>query len=196
MYFVYIFESNYRSRTIFFDNFYSFATMGGISKKYFGFWLFLTFMLIQPILSFAQDFEIGYEFSGNASYYHMKFQGIKTASGENYDSDIFTCANVKLPFGTMVEITNLNNGRKVIARVNDRGPYSGKRVLDMSHAAAKELNMLQSGIIKIKARVVGFNGEVNISDIPTTSEQVADMLCPDSSTEKSVLRTGILKNYN
>lgn len=136
----------------------------------------------------AQTFQIGDTFSGSASYYHKKFQGRKTASGEIFKNDEFTCAHKKFPFGTMIEITNIANGRKVITRVNDRGPFSGKRILDMSHAAAKELRMFQGGIIKIKARIVGFDGVVNVSDMPTVSEETVNILTqePDILEEKPI----------
>jgi rare lipoprotein A len=89
-----------------------------------------------------------------ASYYGNEFQGRKTASGERYDRSEFSAAHRTLPFGTMLKIRNKANDRTVIVRVNDRGPFKETRILDLSLAAAQELDLVKSGTASIEATVV------------------------------------------
>lgn len=91
---------------------------------------------------------------GIASWYGEPFHGRATASGEIYDMHRMTAAHRDLPLGTTVEVTNLDNGRRVRLRVNDRGPFVRGRILDVSYAAAKELGMIGPGTAKIELRVV------------------------------------------
>ncbi len=92
--------------------------------------------------------------TGVASYYAVKFHGRKTASGEIFHKDSLTAAHKTLPFGTRVRVTNLKNNKSVIVKVNDRGMQGKKRIIDLSQAAAKELNMIGSGLIKVKVEVL------------------------------------------
>jgi rare lipoprotein A len=98
--------------------------------------------------------EIGYTFTGDASYYGKGFDGKKTASGEIFDRDELTCAHRTLPFGTKLKVVRVKTGASVIVRVNDRGPYAKKRVLDLSEAAAKAIGLDKAGHGQIKATVV------------------------------------------
>jgi len=91
-----------------------------------------------------------YEKKGKASYYHNKFNGRRTASGEVYQSNKLTAAHRTLPLGTYVLVTNTRNNRKVVVKINDRGPYHGSRIIDLSKAAASELGMVASGIGHVK----------------------------------------------
>ncbi len=91
-----------------------------------------------------------YTATGKASYYSSRLHGRKTASGEPYDETAFTAAHLDLPFDARVCITNMYNGRTTAVRVNDRGPYSGNRIIDLSFAAAKELGMLRAGTTRVK----------------------------------------------
>lgn len=92
---------------------------------------------------------------GEASYYADYFNGRKTANGERYDPRKLTAANRTLPFGTRVRITRLDNGRSVVVRVNDRGPFGKRRrIFDLSKAAARELDMLHAGRADIEAVVL------------------------------------------
>ena len=86
---------------------------------------------------------------GTASWYGTNMKGQLTASGEKYDPKALTAASRKFPLGTELNVTNLNNDRKVTVTVNDRGPYSGNRVMDMSVAAAQELGMKKSGLAPV-----------------------------------------------
>ena len=96
--------------------------------------------------------EIGYTFTGDASYYGKGFDG--NASGEIFDRDDFTCAHRTLPFGTKLKVTRIKTGASVVVRVNDRGPYAKKRVLDLSEAAGKKLGLDKAGHAQVKAVVV------------------------------------------
>ncbi|WP_029519824.1 septal ring lytic transglycosylase RlpA family protein [Persephonella sp. IF05-L8] len=91
---------------------------------------------------------------GIASYYGKKFHGRKTASGERYNMYKYTAAHKYLPFGTILLVKNLKNGRTVKVRINDRGPFVKGRVLDLSYAAAKKLGMLRAGIVPVIAKVL------------------------------------------
>lgn len=92
--------------------------------------------------------------TGVASYYAEKFHGRKTSSGERYDMHDMTCAHRWLPFGTKLRVTNVNNERSVIVRVNDRGPWKHGRMLDVSKAAAIELEMIRAGTATVRIEVV------------------------------------------
>lgn len=92
--------------------------------------------------------------TGIASYYSDEFVGRKTASGEVYDKWALTCAHRTLPFGTKVKITNLKNGKTVIVRVNDRGPWVKGRIIDLSYAAAQRIGMIASGLVKVKVEAL------------------------------------------
>ena len=85
-----------------------------------------------------------------ASWYGPKFHGKLTANGEIYDQMAFTAAHKSLPFGTMLKLTNLENGKSVIVRVNDRGPYINGRDIDLSKGAAISLGSIKNGVIKVK----------------------------------------------
>ena len=87
---------------------------------------------------------------GKASWYGGKFHGGPTASGETYNKRSMTAAHRSLPFGTRVRVTNLRNGRSVIVRINNRGPYSKGRIIDLSEAAAEQLNMIEAGVVPVK----------------------------------------------
>jgi rare lipoprotein A len=89
---------------------------------------------------------------GRASYYGKKFNGRKTASGERYDMHALTAAHPRLPFGTLVTVTNVKNGRSVSVRINDRGPFIRGRIIDLSYAAAKRLGMLSRGVTRVRVR--------------------------------------------
>lgn len=92
---------------------------------------------------------------GDASYYADRFhlKG-KTASGELYDRYKFTAAHRTLPYGTVLKVTNLNNGRSVNVRVNDRGPFIEGRIVDLSYVAAEQIGMIQSGVVPVEIEVV------------------------------------------
>jgi rare lipoprotein A len=87
---------------------------------------------------------------GVASYYGREFAGRRTASGERYDPHRLTAAHRSLPFGTRVRVTNLDNGRSVVVRVNDRGPQRRDRILDVSSRAAERLGFASAGLARVR----------------------------------------------
>jgi rare lipoprotein A len=94
--------------------------------------------------------------TGVASWYGQQFQGNTTASGETFDSNGFTAAHLTLPFGTTVRVTNLKNSKNILLRVNDRGPHMGRRLIDVSWAAAKRLGFVHSGTTRVRVEVVTY----------------------------------------
>ena len=91
---------------------------------------------------------------GISSYYGPKFHGKLTANGEVYDMYGLTAAHKTLPLNTIVRVTNLNNDKSLILRINDRGPYVGDRILDCSYGAAKKLDFVQSGTTDVRIEVI------------------------------------------
>lgn len=97
---------------------------------------------------------------GKASYYSNGLNGRRMSNGERYDCNAFTCAHRTLPFGTRLKITNPRNGKSVIVRVTDRGPFVRGRVVDLSYAAARELGTLASGVAYVKVELVRKETEI------------------------------------
>ena len=95
-----------------------------------------------------------YEEEGIASWYGPNFQGRKTANGEIFDTEELTAAHKTLPFDTMVRVINLENGRAVTVRINDRGPYVDGRLIDLSRRAAESIGMISSGTAKVRLESV------------------------------------------
>lgn len=89
-------------------------------------------------------------YSGEATYYSNKFHGRRTSSGELYHKDSLTCAHRTLPFGTLLKVRNKKNGREVIVEVTDRGPFRKNTIVDLSQAAALQLDMLHAGVAKVE----------------------------------------------
>lgn len=107
----------------------------------------------RPILpDLAPDAPVssGYRAEGKASYYGSRHHGRKTASGEKFNMHALTAAHRSLPFGTRVRVTNLRNHKSVVVRINDRGPYSRGRIIDLSEQAARELNMIRAGVVPVE----------------------------------------------
>ncbi|PCJ32657.1 MAG: septal ring lytic transglycosylase RlpA family lipoprotein [Gammaproteobacteria bacterium] len=104
----------------------------------------------------------GYHEKGIASWYGTKFHGRRTSSGEVYDMYAMTAAHKTLPLPTYVEVTNLDNGRKVIVKVNDRGPFHGNRLIDLSYSAATKLGIIGKGTGNVDIRAVSV-GDTAIS---------------------------------
>jgi len=101
----------------------------------------------------------GYHEKGIASWYGKKFHGRRTSSGETYDMYAMTAAHKTLPLPSYLEVTNLNNGRKVIVKVNDRGPFHGNRLIDLSYSAATQLGIIGQGTGMVEIRAIS-NGNV------------------------------------
>ncbi len=94
----------------------------------------------------------GYDETGTASFYGSRHHGKRTASGEPFDQHALTAAHRSLPFGTRVQVTNLKNQRSVVVRINDRGPHTRGRLIDLSRAAAQRLDMIRSGTARVRVQ--------------------------------------------
>ncbi|VAX18316.1 Septum-associated rare lipoprotein A [hydrothermal vent metagenome] len=92
----------------------------------------------------------GYEKTGIASWYGKQFHGKKTSSGEIYDMDDMTAAHKTLPLQTMVEVTRLDNNKALVLRINDRGPFVGDRIIDLSRGAARKLGIMETGTTRVR----------------------------------------------
>lgn len=104
-------------------------------------------MPIEPVTEDMADCQSLQE--GEASYYAHKFHGRKTASGERFDNNAMTAAHRTLPFGTKVRVTNSNNGKSVVVRINDRGPFIKGRIVDLSRESARRIGMIGPGIAPV-----------------------------------------------
>ncbi len=117
---------------------------------------------------YVRGSSVGYEERGIASWYGKKFHGRKTSNGETYDMYAMTAAHKSLPLPTYVQVTNLENGRQTILRVNDRGPFHGNRIIDLSYSAARKLGIIAKGTGLVNVRALQ-SGE----QPATTQTQVA-----------------------
>jgi rare lipoprotein A len=109
-------------------------------------------MLLFAAVALAADPEMG----GVASWYGGKFHGRLTSSGEVFNTNEMTAAHRTLPFGTLVRVTNTDNGKSATVKINDRGPFVEGRVIDLSRAAAEQIDMLGTGIARVSLDIVGF----------------------------------------
>lgn len=144
---------------------------------------FLTLYLSLVIFSF-QPLLAQYKATGSASFYHNKFHNLRTSSGEKYNKNLFTAAHLTLPFGTILKVTSLANDKFVFVKVNDRGPHTRARIIDLSRAAAEAIDMIATGVAKVKVEEVNEEQakSFNINKGTISGEFVSDL--PDKS-EKS-----------
>lgn len=110
---------------------------------------------------------VGDLFRGRASWYGPNFHGKFTSSGERYNMYDYTAAHKTLPMNTILKVTNLNNGKSVRVRINDRGPFVNNRIIDLSKAAAQKIDMIATGTAPVTLEVVGFAGK---NKMPTNKE--------------------------
>lgn len=157
---------------------------------------FFLFFVVKPLFLYSQSSVLGSESFGMASYYGTKFYGRKTASGEILNKGGLTCAHPKLPFGTMLEVTNLANNKWCVVRVNDRGPFSRSRILDVSHDAAEKLEMFKSGIARVKVIVVGDNGTVMITRPESIIENSMELIGPPEEDKITVVKPPVVAKKN
>ncbi len=99
---------------------------------------------------------VGETFNGISSWYGPDFDGKATSSGEIYDMHALTAAHKTLPMNTLVKVTNRDNGKSVIVRINDRGPFVGTRIIDLSNKAAHQIDMVKKGTANVRLEVIGF----------------------------------------
>lgn len=93
-----------------------------------------------------------YDKTGNASWYGKKHHGKRTVNGERFNMHELTAASRDLPLGSRAEVTNLSNGKKVIVKITDRGPFHSRRIIDVSYAAAKKLDFVKKGVTRVRVR--------------------------------------------
>ena len=121
----------------------------------------------QPIPSAA-----GYVEEGVASWYGKKFHGRKTSNGETYDMYAMTAAHKTLPMNVHLRVTNLNNGRSTVVRVNDRGPFVKSRIIDLSYSAAKELGVVGPGTAPVRIEALGYKEQASPGAAPRYRQPV------------------------
>lgn len=119
----------------------------------------------------------GFTQRGKASWYGKKFHGRKTANGEIYDMFDMTAAHKTLPLPTILSVKNLENGKSIIVRVNDRGPFVGERILDLSYAAAQQLDIIQDGTALVEIKALNKNSQTAppIRAIPLKASDADDI---------------------
>jgi rare lipoprotein A len=141
--------------------------------------------LILVFLSF-QFLPAQYKATGNASFYHNKFHNLRTSSGEKYNKNLYSAAHLTLPFGTILKVTSLANDKYIYVKVNDRGPHTRARIIDLSRAAAEAIDMIAAGVTKVKVEEVD-EQQAKSFDINkgTISGEFASVLPEDSEKPKN-----------
>ncbi|MCB1970077.1 MAG: septal ring lytic transglycosylase RlpA family protein [Geminicoccaceae bacterium] len=119
---------------------------------------------------YQPEFDPSYERTGIASWYGDYFHGRDTANGERFDKDLISAAHTTLPLPSLVEVTNLENGRKLVVRVNDRGPFVNDRLIDLSEAAASELGFREKGLARVRVRFLELASADGTPPRPTTGQ--------------------------
>lgn len=140
--------------------------------------LFLLLILLLPLqLTVApldQSYNrVGYTQRGEASYYAEQFHGRKTANGEKFDMNALTAAHPRIRFHSLLRVTNMHNGKSVIVRINDRGPYRNGRIIDLSKAAAAKIDMIRSGTAPVQLEVIHVEtGPINERERKANEERI------------------------
>jgi len=133
----------------------------------------------------------GFKQKGTASWYGKKFHGKRTSSGETYDMYKMTAAHTVLPIPSYAKVTNLNNGRSVIVRVNDRGPFKHSRVIDLSYAAALKLDVVKTGTGQVEIIAINDNKKIN----KQVNKQVINPLPLKKDSQRVYIQLGAFSNY-
>lgn len=120
--------------------------------------------------------------NGKASYYADRYHGLKTASGERFDTAAMTCAHRNYPFGAMLKVTRLDNQKSVIVRVNDRGPFVAERVIDLSKNPARQLGLLRAGVAEVLVEPLPNNMPPASPPISGTNPQTPPSPSPTTDT--------------
>lgn len=114
--------------------------------------------------------------TGKASFVSDKLHGLETASGEKYDKFAFSAAHLSLPFGTYVKVTNLWNGKSVVVRINDRGPFAPGRIIDVSMQAAIELQMVTAGVVDVRIETVKGDQIAESTSVPIVDDKATNQV--------------------
>lgn len=122
---------------------------------------------------------------GKASYYSKRATGARTSSGERLHHDSLTCAHRTYPFGTLLRVTNENNGKEVIVRVTDRGPHGRGRIIDLSYGAARQLGILSQGVAvvrveRVRTNKVPYRPEPEVDDLPEFDFEITEYTVPEN----------------
>lgn len=112
--------------------------------------------------------------TGKASFYHDKFHGRETSSGEEYSQNDFTAAHRTLPFNTIVHVTNKQNNKSVVVRINDRGPFRKSRIIDLTRSAAMKLEMIPFGVVPVRIQPLTLLDYVSLTDSAMKEDEVWD----------------------
>lgn len=137
----------------------------GILKKYYVVYCFTILFLCFCATAFAQ--KAGSRQKGLASWYGTKYHGRKTSSGEIYNKRDLTAAHPSLPFGTKVRVTHIENQQSVVLRINDRGPFKGNRIIDVSEIAAEKIGLIRHGTGQVIVEVLEIGGQESMSELPS-----------------------------
>lgn len=134
-----------------------------------------------------------YAQNGTASYYHRKFHGRRTSSGEIYNANLYTAAHKTLPLNSYALVTNLHNNQKTIVRINDRGPFGHGRIIDLSYTAAKEIGLISRGTgqVKVEALHIAPNGDISGAGTETLAKHAKTQAASDrlvNVEKKSLVR--------
>ncbi len=124
--------------------------------------LFHLFIFIIPTVLYGQN--DSYLSTGEASFYHPKFHGRKTSNGEVYNQNDFTAAHKTLPFNTLVYVTNKQNNKSAVVRINDRGPFKKSRIIDLTRAAAEKLDMIPFGVVPVRIQPLTYLDRIEYMD--------------------------------
>jgi rare lipoprotein A len=138
---------------------------------------------------FVLSSNVGYVERGVASWYGPGFHKIRTSTGELYDMYGMTAAHKTLPLPAYVRVTNLQNGRSVVVRVNDRGPFVGNRIIDLSYTAAAKLDMLRNGTAMVEVRSIDQSTAVPVMTASAQTPVGATPAAPDSPTVNAAVST-------
>ena len=152
---------------------------------------------------FVMSTEAGYEETGMASWYGRKFHGHLTSNGEIYDMFSFSAAHKTLPIPSFLEVTNLANGKSLVVRVNDRGPFHDGRIVDLSYAAAAYLEYAANGTARVRVRALLPEGPGSLSPLPPSPTEELDQVEVLSERElieqdagQEYLQVGAFSNYD
>lgn len=151
------------------------------------FFIYLLVSLTNPSPDMMAN--LGKTQTGLASYYAAKFEGRKTYFGEIFDNQEMTAAHPTLPYNTLIEVTNTANNKKVTVRINDRGPHTKSRVLDLSRSAAREIGMVATGVAKVIVKVIGRDGLIVLASqkTPSPASQLSEVVLTKPAEEEGFL---------
>ncbi len=139
--------------------------------------------------------KLGDEFDGIASWYGPDFHSKKTSNGEIYNMYDMTAAHKTLPMNTVLRVDNQENGKSIVVRINDRGPFVRGRIIDLSNKAARDIDMIAKGTAKVKITVLGYNGEIENKNAPVVELSDSDS-APRKKDEIDVVEPLEIKEDN